>query len=51
MELLFITNEWEAGVLKNEIARQAIATGIVQGIERYFAETAALAEGDAAGAS
>ncbi len=51
VELLFITNEWEAGVLKNEIARQAIATGIVQGIERYFAETAALAEGDAAGAS
>ena len=51
LELLFITNEWEAGVLKNEIARQAIAAGIVQGIERYFAETAALAEGDAAGAS
>ena len=51
VELLFITNEWEAGVLKNEIARQAIATGIVQGIERYFAETAALAEGDADGAS
>ena len=51
LELLFITNEWEAGVLKNEIARQAIAAGIVQGIERYFAETAALAEGDADGAS
>ena len=51
LELLFITNEWEAGVLKNEIARQAIAAGIVQGIERYFAETAALADGDAAGAS
>ena len=51
VELLFITNEWEAGVLKNEIARQAIAAGIVQGIQRYFAETAALADGDAAGAS
>ena len=51
LELLFITNEWEAGVLKNEIARQAIAAGIVQGIERYFAETAALADGDAEGAS
>ena len=51
LELLFITNEWEAGVLKNEIARQAIAAGIVQGIERYFAETAALADGDADGAS
>ena len=51
VELLFITNEWEAGVLKNEMARQAIAAGIVQGIERYFAETATLAEGDAAGAS
>jgi N-acetylmuramoyl-L-alanine amidase len=48
LELLFITNEWEAGVLKNEIARQAMALGIVQGIERYFAETAALADGDAA---
>ncbi|MXY79296.1 MAG: hypothetical protein F4Y94_06335 [Chloroflexi bacterium] len=44
LELLFITNEWEAGVLKNEIARQAMAIGIVRGIERYFAETAALAE-------
>ena len=51
VELLFITNQWEAGVLKNEIARQAIAAGIVQGIQRYFAETAALADGDAAGAS
>ena len=51
LELLFITNEWEAGVLKNEIARRAIAAGIVQGILRYFAETAALAEADADGAS
>ena len=51
LELLFITNEWEAGVLKNEVARQAMAIGIVRGIERYFAETAALAEaGDAASA-
>ena len=48
LELLFITNEWEAGVLKNEIARQAMAIGIVQGIERYFAETAALAAQDEA---
>ena len=48
LELLFITNEWEAGVLKNEIARQAMAIGIVRGIERYFAETAALAAQDEA---
>ncbi len=49
LELLFITNEWEAGVLKNETARQAIAIGIARGIQRYFAETAAPAEAAAGG--
>ena len=44
VELLFISNEWEAGVLKDETARQAIAIGIARGILRYFSEQAAVAE-------
>ena len=49
LELLFITNEWEAGVLKDEKSRQGIAIGIVRGIERYFRETASVSEQDGAG--
>ena len=49
VELLFITNEWEAGVLQDDAARQGMAIGIVRGIERYFAETAAVSEQGAAG--
>ncbi|PZC41658.1 MAG: N-acetylmuramoyl-L-alanine amidase/N-acetylmuramoyl-L-alanine amidase [Chloroflexi bacterium] len=49
LELLFITNEWEAGVLKDEASRQGIAVGIVRGIERYFLETASVSEQDGGG--
>ena len=49
IELLFISNEWEAGVLKDETARQAMAIGIARGIERYFAEQALVSEAEEAG--
>ena len=44
LELLFITNPWEAGVLKDEASRQAMAVGIMRGIVRYFAEGALVSE-------
>ena len=44
VELLFISNEFEAQVLKDETARQAMAIGIARGIERFFAEQAVVAE-------
>ena len=57
VELLFISNEFEAQVLKDETARQAMAIGIARGIERFFAEQAVVAEqggteqGDEAGSA